>query len=795
MTAVAGKVAAKVAPKAPPKTVAPRAEAPKAEAPKAAPRDSATVAREPKDAGKDQSKNVVAGLNDSFGEPKKIPRRGEVSTSPDGRTRTERPDGSTEIVGPDGRRKLTEKDGTVTTEHDGTTRVKHPDGRRDLTQLRDDGSKLERSSYTKDGAKVKEQTITQENGESRSVITVQKGDKTERTVSKTENIEGDIHDEAPEFKNGDVSAHVGSVGAEDGEAGPLQRTRTVRTATENGKTKKLDDSTTLSQEFIADKDETSDQMQERDHQILAGPNGNFNPPGRHLDLSGYDHEDKGKVRLAVTETSMKNGEKVDQRQVGARSEFKARAGDGREITNTENYQLQMENGKRVNETATKEVRGIRADDTANQFDKDEYRDQLGDGPVDYRETVTQNYDKNGVRVPATQRIEVGEIDNPNRPGARTISTDSTYGEHNGSLQKSWTVHKADSDGNGGVRIKEQTSIQGTDAYTVTNGHIKKNGDARLKTDAYDGDKLLVSQVRERERIKAGEVNPRDYTGSPGLAREFLHNTEGEPLAREKVTVTNHTDQGPPSHTSTTVQSGSGDSLQQVDFKGRPQDSSTLLNQPGSDVPFKGKAANGDELQVQSNGKVYRLGRDGVREHVGDVDPAETAKDGLSPLEQSARIVDSLDQAAGGKGGAAGKIGSVTGGLTGALSLVNSQGPADTLGGLSGVTDGLSTISKGASSRLGDGGFSRGLGVTSKILGGASSVLGLAGGAFQIADGDHLGGGLSIAGGLGAAAGTWGTGALVPGIGWTVAGVALTGSLVKMAFEHDKEAAKTHPIEI
>ena len=738
---------------------APRPETTQAEStktPSSAPRDTVEVEKE-----KDHdSERVAQGLSHSFGAEQEIPRRGSVSSSEDGRMRTQRPDGSTEV---------TRADGSV------RTRSRGPNGQVEIREQREDGSLVEQSSYQRQGASIRERTVTQENGEARSVTEVRRGDRVERTVAVTRNVEGDIHDRSSRFSNGDAALRVPQVGAEGEELGPMQRTRTVRKVSQGEEDPEVfDDSVTYSQAFRAQSDEVGHSLPA--HPMLAGPQGNLSEPGRsvHSNLT-----DSGEVRLAVSQTRVRNGQTVDEQTVAARSQFG---------TASNSYHLKMKDGKPVQEVGVVERRGLEQGDIADVFSKDEYRQRLGSGPIDYRETTTQPYDEQGRMQPSSQHIEAGDIDQPNRAGSRTISVDTTYGDSNANFQRAWSYHRADGDGQGGVKIQEQTSIQGSDAYTLTEGHIGAQGDSRMRTQAFDGDRLLLTQVRQTDRLPASRVRPEDFEGSSELAREFLQHNSGD-LSRSRVTVTDP--EG--SHSITSLMAASGDRLQEV----RQGDSSaTLLQRPGSDIPFKGRASDGDELQVGRDGKILRVHPDGVVEEVGDLGELDV-NGGLNQIEKGAKLLDKAGKVGGGSG-AAGKVGSFLGGLTGALDLAGSENLSQSLSNSSGIADGLSSLSKVAASRLAEGGVQRALGVGSKLLGGASSALGVGSGLAQFGEGDRFGGAVTVVGGLGGIAGSYGSvvgaGSLVPGVGWTVAGLAMTTGLVRSVIQEQQAREATHPLE-
>lgn len=729
-----------------------------------------------------------------------VPRQGRVTTWPDGRMRTEKPDGTVESISPEGRATTRRPDGSVTVEEGGRTRTRHPDGKLEVQEIRDDGSRLERTSYEKNGAQIREETITQPNGESRTVSVVRKEGQVDRTVSRTRNIEGDIRDREETFTNGDAAQHVMEVQKDTSSAESMQVTNTKRTVTDTRTnppiTRTLDRSKTYSQEFQVDLEADSN-FDFAEHPLVAGHLGTFNPPGRNLDLSGYDSDSSGTMRLAVTETSMRDGRSVDERRIGARVQYDHRIPDGGPIVpKTDTYTLEMRNGKRVQETAVEEVRGTSTDAVRKMLDKDEYLDRLGDGPIDYRETVSVPYNANGNPKPATQRVQAGEIDDPNRPGAKFIAADSTWGETNGGFEQAWTYHRADKAAGGGVQIQEQTSVAGTDVYTRTSGTLERDGSSHMTSRTYNGDDLLLTEIRHREQVNAQDVRDAHL---PAYTGQFLKANEGAPLMKETVHILNDSgEEEPPSHASTTFTAKSGDSLRHIQYADAPENDSTFLVRPGSDQPFLGRAANGDEVQVDGRGSVYRVGDDGTRELLGSLEQSPEAYKSLSPVESSMRVMSHVGKLLQ-SDNLAGRTVPFVGGLTGALQLAEGETVADTFAGSSGVAEGLAGLSKVASAHLGDGGFSRALAGTGRVLGGASTVLGVAGGVAQIADGDELGGALTLAGTGGAAVGTFApaltASAFVPGVGWTVAGLAAVASLGKFALEYDEAQKATHELQI
>lgn len=672
-----------------------------------------------------------------------------------------------------------------------------------MEAIREDGSRLERTTYTKNGAEIREERVTQPNGESRTVSVVRKDGQVDRTVSRTRNIEGDIRGRDEVFTNGDAAQHVPEVQQDTASAGPLQVTKTVRTVTDTRShppvTRTLDRSRTWSQEYTMAEEDDSVPELFPEHPLVAGPNGTFNPPGRHLDLSGYDAgpQSAATMRLAVTETKLRNGQSVDERRIGARVQNDLRIPDeGPIVPRTDTWTLEMRRGQRVQETAIEEVRGINTDSVRHYFDKEEYRDRLGGGPLDFRETVSVAYDGHGNPKPATQRVQAGEIDDPNRPGAKYIAVDSTYGETNGSLERAWTYHRADRSPGGGVQIQEQTNVEGTDVYTKMTGNLERDGSAHVTSRTYDGDELLLTEIRHREQVGAQAVRDAKL---PAYTDRFLGANPDGPFLKETVHIVNESgEEEPPSHVSSSFTSRSGDVLRGVRYPDAPENDSTFLLRPGTDQPFRGKAANGEELQVDGQGGVFRLGADGRREFVGSLEESPDAYESLSPLESGTRLASHVGKLLQTENGASRAVPYV-GGLTGALQLLEGEAVSDDLAGTSGVTEGLAGLSKAAAARLGDGGFGRALAGTGRLLGGASTVLGVAGGVAQLAEGDELGGALTLAGTGGAAVGTFApaltASAFVPGVGWTVAGLAAVGSLAKFAFEYDAAQKATHELEI
>lgn len=690
----------------------------------------------------------------------------------------------------------THSDGTVVERKDGRTTTRKPDG--SIREEYQDGDRwvVEERYEAPDGTKVHDREVRHTNGDVQTVSTAEKDGRVETTESYTT-------DENVEIPKRLRNVHADSTRAADAEAAgmdvqtsldpePASRTTVRKTVTDaNGNTTELLNRTTYTEKYPLEGGvpyEGNEKASVENKRLYGG---------MEVHRAG-----SGTTRTYTDETFLgPDGKTHTQTSFGSRTVV-AGSQDGRHVEVSSSQVSTNLDGKESHES-TREVRGLYVNDPDSNLDigragdidqKDEYRNRLGDGPVNFRRTTVWGDD---AKAKATTE-EYGDYTNPDSAGRSVSIAETPDG------RKYWSYRQVENTDTG-VRVRQQTNLQGSDEYVLSDGYKNRDGTYRTEAKYYDADGNVVrTEKASRERVDARYMASRQRGIDPGLRDEFVRSNSGRDMYEEEVFV--HDTRDPQNNQETTLYTaaGSDDRLATVKHEGRDV---TVLEDPGSATPAR-ISAEGVQFAIDREGHSYAI-VDGQRVDL----PAPGAPEGPGAhgyTDNSAQAVRNLYASvmtakAGGTVQDFGmKLATPMAALTGGVGIANVYlGLRDGNAGqmMGGAASTAAAVGEGsmlagelvanttAKSLLTNGG---------RVLGAFGAGLSIGNGLHQYAEGDYVGGTLSIAGGVGGGmvvgAGIAGVAGWVPIAGWAIAGTALAAGIGWDMYRHHEETHKTHGLE-
>ncbi len=697
-----------------------------------------------------------------------------------------------------------------------------PEGAR-IQRSSENGQDVVTTSYEKDGAQIHEVEKTRPDGTVVTVSTVEKDGVTERTESTTTLSDQPIEELRPELADSEA---LNSDLAEEGQRDQTEITHVTRTVTDTTKnppvTRTALDSTTYSQ-HIPLGDQEAEATGLSTSALSPGAQPYYGRYGsvyaqRPDALEGVqiDRSESG-VTLAcsTTTTTDASGRSQTSTESGSTSTITGTK-DGREVQLTEATARVTGNGK-TREAHSLEMRGLlqkggegspSVEQVGSLKNKDDYRDRLPDGSVNFRQTDVFDVTEDGKLEKVSGTQEYGDYDNPLAAGrAVTISEKGD--------QKQWTYRQVD-DTAAGIRVRSQTGAEGSNGYLLEDGTYNEDGTYHSEMKVVDNDGVTTRQeIHDRSLVQPEDLTAEGgFPGDAAYAREFVQDNQGRRIFRDKAVVVDSKDDFKDCYNlQRFTAEGSQDRLTNV-FRTGDRSNTTILENPGSDVPARMRTDGGTEFQIDRVGQSYLL-KDGKKVAI----PADPALDG-GPSPEG--LADSSGGAFKNLFGAVKNLGTssdvdlttladvrpgVAGGIGGLSILVGGasiyqsvveKDPGAALSGSSNIASGLGDLSSLGAKAVSSTRLTAALGVGGKALGAAGAVLGAGYGIYQIAQGDTVGGAFSLAAaagtGLAVGASIAGVTGWVPVAGWAVAGVAIVGGVVYDLWKSDQEAHQTAELQ-
>lgn len=705
-------------------------------------------------------------------------------------------------------------DGTVVEVRDGRTTTREPNGT--VTESwRDGDATITETRYEREGAQVRESERRAANGDVRTVAEVSKDGRTETTVSETTHSDRSLEELRGVCLRGERGVDADLV--RDGQRQPTEVTtvrQTVTDSTENPpETTEVLSRTTYSQHIpLGDRDpEATGLSDDALHERTRHRRGmsSFST----TDGVDIDREQSG-VTLAYTTTTVPgaDGKPQTTTEMGATKTIVGRK-DGRDVQITEAQADRWGPDGKQQSVDSREFSGIYAKGGDPRFDvtdvggigeKDEYVDQLEDGPLNYRETSMYNVEANGDRKLDVRTQEYGDYDNPQEPGRSVVIIEDDD-------KKFWTYNRTDATDTG-VRVRSQTSLQGSQAHILSDTTVNRDGTGHSTT-KHVNHEGATTRIEERSRRLADESdrhpNGTLFVGDQGYADKFARETQGRDIYVDEVSVVDAADVQNSYTLKEYTAEGSNDRISTLTQTGNLT-TTTVYEDPDSDTPARMRINGGDEILLGADDKIVIEGANGERVDLGVIagsgpGPKDALKSGASATRKlygalnnlGAREIADLADNHPRLAGVLSTVGLAINGSNVVQGLLDGNGGA-VLGGAAGGTSALGELSSLGSKVLSTSRLTSALKVGGRALGAAGALLTVGYGVHQISKGETVQGAFSVAAGVGSGiavgATIAGASAWVPVAGWAIAGVAVVGGLAYDLWSSHNEEHQTKDLQ-
>jgi hypothetical protein len=528
--------------------------------------------------------------------------------------------------------------GSTTVSSGGKT-ITYAPGGKTVERYKQGNTRVQQTTWSKNGTNYDQTRYTEPNGNYREVDTSEHDGVKKTTTTNCKVIDKPIDQVAPRPPHYNPSSHARS--AAGGVAPPSNPYEAAGQGPDaNGKTVEVKTTETVQDGHHKPK---TVQASTTYSQFDAGnsPHGAQNDTTAQRDGLRYDptatHGANANGRAyTVTETTVKDGQHVNETTWGSQSTANFVNGSGKHGT-VENASLLTEkNGKLTQFATSQTARGIL--NRSNVVD--DYRQhgaqavpgnpartfyqkltQGYNGPLNYYSSTV--YDLQSGKSSSLTRL--GDIDNSNRAGSRTVTvTDPQSGPATYTLRE---VSRLDGSSNpGDYRVQEQTDVVGSKAYQYSRMDYHADGTYKGFADVVNGNGVLVDQTQyERTLANAAEVQGWRGRGDGASNDAFLRDTQGDQLYKTYQANISFGDNGDPTKFSGTTAFSAANSpdtltyVQQapssptglVGVKEQPDHLwhssapyATVLQQPDGATPLKYTSTDGrDSLTVHADGSI------------------------------------------------------------------------------------------------------------------------------------------------------------------------------------------------
>lgn len=621
-----------------------------------------------------------------------------------------------------------------------------PQNNGDFTGTDEAGNEVTQRSYTKNGVDYTEKTVTSPDGTVRTVLEADRDGVIERTVSETEEVEGDIEDYA-----GDA---ITVNNTEDRAA--VERTETYVTVIDTTQDPPKETTVERSTSYRQHIPMSDSPPYVTDDQVTLPQNatGTVTQVDLHDGpLSSVDEEKSGNF-LSFTETTTYDGDEATTTTQASNEHRVIGVGASGQpvsvISGTSDIQGEdAEDPDDFSRTEVTEIKGLLPPDHAYDSlegapDSEEFEERaarIGGDFVNYRRVTESNWSGEG-----TTTQEIGNYDSPNEDGHTISVTSDSQQSQTGAFASgqslsnhSLTYRQVTGDGS---HIQEQTVIPGTEYSSLTDTMREDNGEFTSSTTERLGDQVLSETTHVRTLAEPGEGRPPGVTAEDW--KQFQDSTRGERTFVDAFTQDRYNEDG--------EFVGSTDYSARVGEHGATVGALTH-NQEGVETtlsvfqdPESGEGRvrlpNGTVAEIDPRGSLVVNGK--------TVDSAGLPSTGESPLGFLSDTLSAADAAddtliPDGLTKSLDTLGVGVGLVNLGSSLANGdlEGAGESVASTAASTYGLAEAF--AASRAGTT-----LGIASRTLGSIGSVASAALGVKDIVEGDYLQGSLHLAQGAGLA---------------------------------------------
>lgn len=669
-------------------------------------------------------------------------------------------------------------------EEDSNTRTYEENGvtYQEQTQVGPDEEEIVVRTYEIDGVSYEETTTTRPNGDQSVVVDATQGDRTERTTTDIQEVDGDLEDYVGDELG---STHYDS----EAERGPTTQVNTTTVVIDNSQDPPEE---VLVHEAVS----YSQQIRSNPEEILDGGFGELDSGinlGNPLPVLveqevDWNNQESGQTLTVTTQSTLDaEGNRVRTSSVNSEHRLVGVGEDGQEVVLSSSGNLVFnEDGDEIQYSYVHEERGNLPRSEADRIlaanmhgDADEFGQRLVDGEGDYvnfRQSYTQNLES-GEEVYVQ---ELGDYDKPREDGRTVVSVS------NGEVT-SLSYRLVSDDGD---RVQQQTVVPGTDYSSVSDTQYGDNGTFTSSTRTEVDGQVSESEASRELLYEEGESLP--AAAPPGYTQEQWDEFRAEhpqgPVYRDQSSSESRDEDGNLVEGSSTSSHSAGSSTVGV-IEQRTPDGEARANllQIGGDDPHAAIVMDdGSEATIDEQGNILING-----EPVEGAEPGSGAPGALVGLGSGAQGLSQLygvlrmNQALADSVGATrllGPLGAAVG-FQGLLAAENGEQATSALGGLTGgVGSTLTAFGTGSRAARVATGLGRGLGAV-----GAGLTAGL--GIYELTQGNYAEGAADIVAG-GALVGAVILGATPAG--WALAGLAGVATAVRFFLDIGDEDQPSHP---